>query len=444
MSNSLVQVFNAQSVAVVGASSNSEKTGHTVLKNIVDGGFEGDIYPINPKADTILDLKCYQSLKDIPGAVDLVVIIVPAALVPQVMEEAGAKGAKGAVIISGGFRETGNEELEAEVVKITKQYQIRTIGPNCQGFNYTPNKLCASWPLIKGEGPVAIISQSGTVGATLEMWAESESIGISGFVSLGNKSDVSEIDLIEFFAADPNTKVVSLYIEGVKDGTAFKETVKKAGDTPIVILKPGRTKKGRKAAESHTKSIAGSDQIFDAVCKQLGIIRANDITELYDYSKSLGFLKKPRGRSMLVITSSGGSGIIATDVAEANGINVVDLNEELKKELVDVLPDHCVVANPLDLTGDATAERYKTTVEIAAKDDSIDFFLVIFGDPIPRAFDIVQELKQQTRKEIVVCYLGGGETEKEEVQKMHQHGIPAFPTPERAVKAVKALLNTKG
>lgn len=442
--NSLKSVFSARSVAVVGASPNPEKTGHTILKNIVEGGYQGSIYPINPKADTILGLNCYPSLSAVPGDVDLVVVVVPSQAVPGVMDEAGAKSAKGAVIISGGFRETGNNQLEAEVLDIAAKHQIRVIGPNCQGFNYTPQKLCASWPLVKAQGPIAVISQSGTVGATMEMWAESENIGISAFVALGNKSDVNEIDLIEFFAADPNTKVISLYIEGVKNGSRFMQTVSEiGGSTPIVVLKPGRTEKGRKAAESHTKSIAGMDQIFDAVCKQLGIIRANDITELYDYSKALGLLKKPTGNNMLVVTSSGGSGIIATDMAEENGINVIGLSDELKRELRATLPDHCVVSNPLDLTGDATADRYKKTVQIAAKDDNVDFFLLIFGDPIPGAFEIVQELKQETSKEIVVCYLGGGEVEKEEVQKMHQHGIPAFPTPERAVKAVKALLSTK-
>ncbi|MEW6622637.1 MAG: CoA-binding protein [Bacillota bacterium] len=440
----LEQVFNARSIAVVGASANTSKTGHIILKNIIDGGYQGKIYPINPKEKTILDIPSYPSLSLVPGTVDLVVVVVPGPAVPRVMEEAGQKEAKGAVIISGGFREIGNNELEAEVLEIARKYKIRVIGPNCQGFNYTPNRLCASWPLVTCPGPIAIISQSGTVGATMEMWTEAEGIGFSGFVALGNKSDISETELIEYFGQDPNTSVISIYMEGTKDGTAFKEAVKNTiNKTPIVVLKPGRTKKGAKAAESHTKSIAGKDQIFDAVCKQLGIVRAKDITELYDYTKALGFLKRPKGNKMLVITSSGGSGIIATDEAEELGIDVVDLNSTLKQKLTEVLPDHCVVANPLDLTGDATAERYKTALQIAAKDEEIDFILVIFGDPIPGAFEVIQELKEKTDKEIVVSYLGGGDTEKEEAAKMHAHGIPVFPTPERAVRAISALFKGK-
>ena len=438
--SSLQSLFNARSVAVVGASENPAKFGNIILKNIIDGGYRGDIYPINPRSDAILGLTCYKSLSAVPDEIDVAVIVVPAKIVPAVMAEAGEKNVKGAVIISGGFREIGNDELESEVIEIAEKHRIRVIGPNCQGFNYTPNKLCASWPLIKTSGPIAVISQSGTIGAAMEMWAESENLGISGFVALGNKSDVSEIDLIDFFAADPGTKVISLYIEGVKDGSAFMKTVRNAvGTKPIVILKPGRTEKGRRAAESHTSSIAGKDEIFDAVCRQLGIIRANDITELYDFSKALSFLKKPDGNNMLVITSSGGCGILATDTAEENGINIVDLSDAVKKELKEILPEPCVISNPLDLTGDAPAERFKETVKVAAKDDNIDFFLLIFGDPIPGAFEVVKELRQEYSKEIVVCCLGGGEIEKEEVQKMNKHGITVFPTPERAVNAVKVF-----
>lgn len=440
----LSDVFNARSVAVVGASASPEKTGHTILKNIVEGGFEGRIYPINPKAESILGLKCYANLSLIPEQIDLVILVIPASLVPNAMEEAGSKGAKGAVIISGGFREIGNFELETEVLRIAQKYSIRVIGPNCQGFNYRPNKLCATWPLATAQGSMAVISQSGTIGAALELWAEDEHLGISGFVSLGNKSDVNDVDLLEFFGSDPSTGVIALYLEGVKDGSEFIEAVQKVNKSkPIVVLKPGKTEKGKKAAESHTKSIGGSDQIFDAVCKKYGIIRAHDVTEFYDYSKALGFLSRPQGNKMLVITSSGGSGIIATDEAEIRGIDVATLSSGLSEELKSILPSQCVVSNPLDLTGDATAERYAMTLAAAIEENTFDFFLVIFGDPIPGAFEVIKDISSKTDKPILVSYLGGGATEKEEVKKMHLHGIPAFPTPERAVKAAKALLSQK-
>ena len=438
----LESIFNARSVAVVGASANTEKTGHIILKNIIEGGFEGKIFPVNTKAGEILGFPCYPSVTAINDPVDVVIIVVPSKFVPDVMEEAGKKGVTGAVVISGGFGEIGNGELEKQILDIAKKYGMRIIGPNCQGFNYTPNRLCASWPLVTKSGPIAVISQSGTVGAAIEMWAQAAEIGISCFVSLGNKVDVNEIDLIDVFKEDPNTKVISLYIEGVQNGARFMKSVRSAREKkPIVVLKPGTTPKGARAVQSHTRSIAGNDEIFDAVCRQVGITRAKSITELFDYSLALGFLGKPKGNRVLIITSSGGSGIIATDVAEQGGIDVVDLPAELLAELKGALPPQCVVANPLDLTGDATAERYRIAAGIAARCDSIDSLLLIFGDPIPGASEVVGELKEKTGKQIIVAYLGGGDIEEEETIKLNRSGTPVFPTPERAVGALKVLLS---
>jgi acyl-CoA synthetase (NDP forming) len=438
---SLDAIFSARSVAVVGASASPDKTGHIILRNIIDGGYAGAIYPVNPKADTILGLKCHASVSAIPGPLDLVVAVVPAKAVPGVIDEAGAKGARGAVVISGGFGEIGNTDLEAELKAAAARHGVRVIGPNCQGFNYTPNRLCASWPLVKAGGPIAVISQSGTVGAAMETWAENEQIGVSGFVALGNKSDVSEMDLVEFFAGDPTTRVIALYVEGIRDGRAFMALMRAvAGRKPVVVLKPGRTEKGKKAVASHTHSIAGSDEVFQGVCRQLKLARASDVTELYDFSKALGYLRRPAGRKMLVVTSSGGCGILATDTAEQCGIDVAPLEERAKEELKKVLPPTCVVGNPLDLTGDANAERYKVAVQAAARTSGADFFLLVFGDPIPGACEAVQELRASISQEVVACYIGGGEVETAEVLKMHRSGIPVFPTPERAVRAVGALL----
>jgi acyl-CoA synthetase (NDP forming) len=437
----LHDVFNARSVAVVGASASPDKTGHIILRNIIDGGFAGSVYPVNPKAETILGLKCYPTLTAIPGDLDLVVIVVPAKFVPDLIDEGGRKGVKAAVVISGGFGEIGNGDLENELKAAAARHGVRVIGPNCQGFNYTPNHLCATWPLVKCGGSIAVISQSGTVAAAMAMWAEQEEIGVSGVVALGNKCDVSELDLVEYFADDPNTKCIALYIEGIRDGQGFMKLMRSVGGRkPVVILKPGRTEKGKKAVASHTHSIAGSDEVFQGVCRQLRITRAADVTELYDFSKALGFLKRPKGRKMLVVTSSGGSGILATDTAEQCGIDVAALDDGTKEELKKVLPGNCVIGNPLDLTGDADAKRYRTAVETAARTSGADFFFLIFGDPIPGAAEIVQELRAAIPQEIVVCYLGGGETEAIEVRKMHRGGIPVFPTPERGVRAVGALL----
>lgn len=440
----LKDILNAKSIAVAGASNNPNKMGYTLLNNIIGGGFEGNIYPINLKEDTVLGLKCYKNIKSVPTNIDLVVVSVPAVFAKDVIEEAGEKGAKGAIIISGGFKEIGNDDLEREVLEAAKSFGMRVIGPNCQGVNYTANKMCATWPLVKTKGSIGVVAQSGTIGATIELWAEKEGIGISCFAALGNKSDISETDFIDYFADDPNTKVVAINLEGIQNGKVFVDTIKRTSyKKPIVVLKPGRTAKGMKAVASHTKSIAGNDKIFDAFCKRYGLIRANNITEFYDFCKILGSPQKPKGNKMLIATSSGGCGIVATDTAEEIGIEVAPMNEKLRATLKEILPNQCVTLNPLDLTGDATSERYGAALEAVIDDESYDFLLVIFGDPIPGACNAIDKIKAKTNKPIIVSYLGGGEVEDEEVQMMNERGIPVFPTPERAVRAAKALLELK-
>lgn len=441
---SLEDILLAKSIAVVGASNNPNKMGHTLIKNIVDGGFEGKIYPVNLKEDKILGIRAYPDISSIPENIDLVVVSVPAFAVQDIIKQAGEKGVKGAIIISGGFKEIGNHDLEKEVLKTAREYGMRIIGPNCQGVNYTANKMCATWPLVKTQGSIGVVSQSGTIGATIELWAEREDMGVSCFASLGNKSDISETDFVEYFADDPNTKVVALNIEGIQEGEAFVDTmVRTSHKKPIVVLKPGRTAKGIEAVASHTKSIAGNDKIFSAFCKKHGIVRANDITEFYDFCKIAATSRKPKGNKMLIITSSGGAGIIATDTAEKIGIDIASISHELKRKLEDILPDQCVLSNPLDLTGDATAERYEKTLKAVMDDGNFDLLLTIFGDPIPGAFEVINKFKSNSKAQIIVSYLGGGDVEEQEVKLMNRNNIPAFPTPERAVKAAKALLEFK-
>lgn len=441
----LDKMFNSKSIAIVGASSNPEKTGHIIMKNVIDGGFKGQIYPINHKSSEILGLRCYPSLIEIPvSEIDLVIIVVPARFVPGILEEAAQKRVSGAVIISGGFREAGNDDLEASVVETAKKYGIRFIGPNCQGITYTPNNLCAAWPLMKSKGNMVIISQSGTVGAAFAGWAEEDKVGLSSFVSLGNKSDIDEIDLIKYFSSDQSTDVIGIYLEGVKDGQTFMDVCRNVVyKKPIVVIRPGRTKKGSMAAQSHTKSIAGDYKIFDAACKQVGIIKADTVYELYDFSKILSLCKVPKGNRCLIITSSGGSGILATDIAEGNSVDIVNLKEETKTALSDILPPYCIIGNPLDLTGDTNAERYYEVVKKLKSIDYIDIVLLIFGDPIPNAADFVKRIKDEVSQEIIACYIGGGDIQNKEVLNLHEAGIPVFPTPERAMRAISALIKYK-
>ncbi len=309
--------FTAQSVAVVGASTNPYKLGNVILANILAGGFTGKIFPINPKEQTILGLPVYPSVDDILESIDLAVIVVPASFVPGVLRQSASKGAGAAIIISGGFREAGRLDLEKELLDIVSETGIRIVGPNCQGINYIPNKLCASWPVIVTPGSMAVISQSGTVAATLAGWAEEEAWGISATVSLGNQIDVNETDLLEFFANDVNTHSIALYLEGAKEGKRFLQVAQRIiADKPLIVLKSGRTVGGQRAAASHTKSMAGRDEIFDAACRQFGIVRASDVESLYDMSKALAALKPGNGKRLMIVTSSGGSGILAVDNAE--------------------------------------------------------------------------------------------------------------------------------
>ena len=439
--HSLNDILQAKSSAVVGASGNPEKMGNTLLNNIIKGDFGGGIYPINPKEESILGKECYKSLGDVPGSVDLAVVCVPGKLVRDVVDEAGKKAVKGLIIISGGFKEIGNDGLENEIVAIAKSYGMRIIGPNCQGVNYTGNKMCATWPFVKTKGSIGVVSQSGTIGAEMELLAEKDGIGVSCFAALGNKSDISEVDFVNFFADDPHTKVIALNIEGIREGSGFIEALRAAAQKkPVVILKPGRTEKGRMAVASHTKSIAGNDRLFGAFCRKYGIIRALDLTEFYDFCKMASFVARPGGNRMLVVTSSGGAGILATDTAEENNIDMILLSDGLKSALGKVLPPQCVLSNPLDLTGDARAERFANAFEALCKDQSFDILLPIFGDPIPGAYEVTETLRKKTKAAVVVSYLGGGADQEAEVALMNANRMPVYPTPERAVKSARAVL----
>ncbi len=430
MASPLTPLFRPARIAVVGASTNPAKMGFQIFRNIVEAGFAGEIVPVNPKGDAILGIPSVRSASEVPEGTDLAVVIVPAKAVPETMALLGERRVRSAIVITGGFAESGSTgaALQEEMSRTAARYGIRVIGPNCQGVNYPCHGLCASWPLLTRRGDIAIVSQSGTVGAALIDWASEERIGFSAFVSMGNRADVDEADLIAFFSEDPNTKVVALYIEGVKDAGKFLAAVR-ACRKPVVIFKAGRTERGRKAAESHTRSLAGRDEVYDAVFRQFGIRRAATLEELYDFAKALAYLPEPAGPRMLIVTSSGGSAIIATDVAEEEGFRVTPLPDPLAARLRGILPSHCIVGNPLDLTGDADADRYRQV--LSAADGHYDVVMTIFGDPIPGASGVVTPGRCE-----LVSYLGGAEVERAERLLFHERKIAVFPTPERAVKAL--------
>lgn len=429
---SLEAIFRPQSVAVIGASSAPGKLGHDILANLINGGFAGPLYPINPKADEILGLPVYQQIGAISPPPDLAVIVIPAKAVPGALEQCGEAGVKAAVVITGGFAEAGpeGERLQEELTATARRYGLRIIGPNCQGVNHPYHHLCASWPLLTTRGRIALISQSGTVGAALMDWASQDHLGVSAFVSLGNRADVDEADVIQYFNQDPNTKIIALYMEGVKRPTYFLDALAEA-TKPVVILKAGRTPKGRQAAESHTKSLAGVDAVYDAIFQKYRVHRADTLEELYDYAKALAYLPRPSGRRLLHITSSGGAAILAIDEAEKLGFTVPEPSPALKEQLTAIVPSHCVVGNPVDLTGDAIGDPGLYKKVIAAAQSEYDAMVVVFGDPIPGASQVVTPGASE-----LVIFLGGAEIERQEVPLIHAQDIPVFPTPERGLKAL--------
>jgi acetyltransferase len=429
MSDSLQALFRPDRLAVIGASAKPGKLGFTIFKNILDAGFGGQVIPVNPKGETILGVPSVKSIEEIPSGTDLAVVIIPALSVAGAILQLGERKVRAAIVITGGFAESGPDgaRLQEEVKQNAARCGIRVVGPNCQGVNYPHHGLCASWPLITRKGAMAIASQSGTVGAALIDWAAEERLGFSAFVSMGNRIDVDEADLIDFFASDPNTKVITLYLEGVKDAGKFLAAVRKC-PKPIVIFKAGRTAQGRKAAESHTRSLAGRDEIYDAVFRQFRIHRARSLEELYDFSKALAYVPPPAGPRMLIVTSSGGSAIIATDVASDNGFRISPLPDAVAARLREFLPSHFIVGNPLDLTGDGTAELFGRVIATAR--DHYDVVMTIFGDPIPGASEALEPGKRD-----LVAYLGGADVERAERLLFHEKGIAVFPTPDRAVRA---------
>lgn len=443
----LEALLEPKSVAVVGASANPDKIGHKILKNILDGGFQGEVYPINPRGGGILGLRAYTSVLEVPGDVDNAVIVIPARFVLSVVKECVQKGVKGAVIISSGFRDVGPDGavLEREVLAAAGKGGLRLIGPNCQGVSNSQLGFCATWPLVKDVGDVAVISQSGTIALEIPSFLSRNHLGYSKMVALGNKSDIDEADLISWLGEDEGTKVISVYTEGMENGRKLMRAIENAfPKKPILMLKGGKSEAGKKAVLAHTGSLAGSREVFEAAVEQSGGLCVRDLEELCDAVKAFSTLSVPNGDRLLIITSSGGSGILASDTCEEVGLKLSELSVTTLEKLKQSLPDWCVMGNPLDVTGNALnyVHLYRDALEIALDDDSVDMCLLIFGDPIPDAYESLTEaLQKATKKKIpvAVSYLGGANVQIVETQKFQENGVPVYPTPGRAVRALSFL-----
>lgn len=445
--DNLDAVLNPSSVAVIGASTNPDKIGHKILKNIVEAGFSGAVYPVNPRGGEILGLKAYPSVLDTPGDVDTVVVVVPSRFVQGVMEECVQKGVKGAVIISSGFKDIGPEgaELEREVLETAARGGIRVVGPNCQGVSNPVSGFCATWPLVTQVGDVAVISQSGSIALEVPSFLVDNHLGYSKSVALGNKSDVDEADLISWFGNDKGTRVIAVYTEGTDEGRKLMKAVRGASaGKPVLILKGGKTEAGKRAVLAHTGSLAGSSEVFEAAVSQSGGFCVGSLEELLDAAKAFSALPVPRGPRLLVVTSSGGAGILSSDASEKAGLTLRTLSRETVDQLKAVLPDFCILRNPLDLTGNALTEpkMYGKALEVALESDEADMILVVFGDPIPDTVELLREVVEKAKKKgvpLAVNYLGGADVQKEEVDALQRNGIPVFQTPERAITALGYL-----
>ncbi|CAB3288722.1 Acetate--CoA ligase [ADP-forming] [Methanocaldococcus lauensis] len=442
---SLKYIFYPKSVAVIGASKIEGKVGYAIMKNLKD--FNGKVYPINPKYDEIFGMKCYKSVLDIDDEIDLAVIVVPNIVVPKVLEECGKKGVKGAVIITAGFSEVGNYELEKKIKEIAKRYNIRVIGPNCLGIMNTHINLNATFAKIfPPKGHISIISQSGAVLNAILDIAPLLNIGFSKVVSIGNKVDIQESDLLEYFKDDEDTKLVVLYIEGLKDKRFLKVAKELSKKKPIIALKSGRTEMGKKAAKSHTGSLAGEDVVYESAFKEAGIIRAYTFEELVDLIHLFSTQPVIDSNDIGIITNAGGFGVLAADSCVDYNMKLPNFEDTTVDKLKDILPSSATISNPLDIIGDATPERYKKVIEVLSEDKNIKGLLVILTPqemtkPLEVAKSIVEvrNTHRSLKNKPLITSFVGGVSVKGAKSYLRKNGIPAYITPENGVKALYKL-----
>jgi len=461
--------FNPSSVAIIGATKKVDKAGHVIFKNFAmnkeRGVFKGDIYPVNPNEDSILGFKCYPSITHIPGEVELIVIIVPAQVVPSIMEEAVAKKVKAAIIISSGFKEVGNTQLEEQVVATAKKGGIRVLGPNCLGVYYSKTGIDTLFlpetkVLTTGEdvvatprpmpGNIAMITQSGAFGVAALDYLTGRQMGVSKFVSFGNKCDVNESDILHYLLHDKETKVTLVYLEDIKDGREFLKIAKKVTlKKPIVIIKSGRSAAGARAAASHTGAIAGSDKIYDAAFVQGGIIRARDMEEFFDIGKALAMQPPALEKNIGILTDAGGPGVMTVDECEILGLTV-DRFSEKTLEKFQKLKDKNVIlkiaatSNPVDLTGSVTDDMFEIAAELMFQDPTIYGIILLGLHHMPglreKYIGSIAKVASKYTKPIVMCDIGETEMALYTRSRFDKLCVPSFSSPEDAARAMKALV----
>ena len=434
---SMNKIMRPESVAVVGASAEDGKIGNSVMKNLINGGYQGKIYPIHPKASEILGYKAYKSVKDVEGDIDVAVFAIPAKFVAGALTEVGEKGIPGAVLIPSGFAETGNEEGQLEIQEIGKKYNVRLMGPNIYGFYYTPKNLCATFcTAYDVKGHAALSSQSGGIGMAIIGFSRSAKMGVSAIVGLGNKSDIDEDDLLTFFEQDDDTHVIAQHCEDLKDGRSFAEVAARVSKKkPIIMLKAGRTSAGAMAASSHTGALAGDDKIYEDVLKQCGVIRARSLRDMLEYTRGVPMLPTPKGENVVIITGAGGSGVLLSDACVDNDLQMLrpmpdDLDEAFRK----FIPPFGAAGNPVDITGGEPPMTYANTVRLGLEDDRIHALILGYWHTIitpPMTFaklmvETVEDMKSKGKTKPVVASLAGDVEVEEAAEYLYQHGIPSY------------------
>jgi len=451
----LDQFFNPKSIAVIGASAKKNKLGYVLLKNLIDYKYKGKIYPINPKYKKILKLKTFQSLSSVSKKIDLAIIIVPAKIVPLLLEQCGKKEIKSVIIISSGFKEIGEKgkKLENKIIKIAKKYKIKILGPNCLGILDSTNDLNASFAkqMLK-KGKIGFISQSGAICCAMLDWAEKTNIGFSRFVSLGNMALVNEIDLLKFFKKDSQTKIIILYLEQISRGKEFiKEVSQITKNKPLIIIKGGETKEGSQAVLSHTGALAKPNEMFKFALRQYGVIQVNSLSDLFDLIKFYAIEERHyamspslRGQKIAVLTNAGGPGAITIDALKKNNFEIAVLEKRTSKILKKNLPITAGIKNPIDISGDARADRYKTALDVLIKDKKVDAIIVVLTPQsvteIKKTAKMIVKLSRKSKKPILTSFIGGKNIDQGN-KILDKANIPVYNYPGQAVKVLAKVCN---
>jgi acetyl coenzyme A synthetase (ADP forming)-like protein len=435
--SAMQRIMNPRSVAVIGASAEDGKIGNSVMKNLINGGYRGAIYPIHPKANEILGRKAYPSVLNVTEDIDVAVFAIPARLCAAAMDEVGRKKIPGAVMIPSGFAEVGEQALQDELVGVARRHNVRVMGPNIYGFYYTPQNLCATFCTpYDVKGKVALSSQSGGVGMSIIGFSRTNRMGVSAIVGLGNKSDLDEDDLLTYFEQDDNTQVIAMHCEDLKDGRVFAEVASRVSKKkPIVMLKAGRTALGARAAVSHTGALAGNDKIYDDVLRQCGVVRAKSLNDLLQFARGLQVLPTPKGENIVIITGAGGSGVLLSDACVDNGLSLMKMPPDLDQAFRKFIPPFGAAGNPVDITGGEPPTTYANTIRLALGEPRIHSLILGYWHTIitpPMVFaklcaEVVQEAREKGIDKPVVASLVGDVQVEEASEYLYERGIVAYP-----------------